>query len=141
MDRITAAQVFVAIAERGSMVAASEALDMSRAMVTRYLAEMEQWAGARLLHRTTRRLSLTDAGDATLARCRQMLEVAGAMAVAAPEGADTPQGLLRITCSQSLAQTALAGAVTAYLQRYPRAAVDLQMENRAVNLVEQRIDL
>lgn len=141
MDRITAAQVFVAIAERGSMVAASEALDMSRAMVTRYLAEMEQWAGARLLHRTTRRLSLTDAGDATLARCRQMLEVAGAMAVAAPEGADTPQGLLRITCSQSLAQTALAGAVTAYLQRYSRAAVDLQMENRAVNLVEQRIDL
>jgi len=141
MDRITAAQVFVAIAERGSMVAASEALDMSRAMVTRYLAEMEQWAGARLLHRTTRRLSLTDAGDATLARCRQMLEVAGAMAVAAPEGGDTPQGLLRITCSQSLAQTALAGAVTAYLQRYPRAAVDLQMENRAVNLVEQRIDL
>ncbi len=110
-------------------------------MVTRYLAEMEQWAGARLLHRTTRRLSLTDAGDATLARCRQMLEVAGAMAVAAPEGGDTPQGLLRITCSQSLAQTALAGAVTAYLQRYPRAAVDLQMENRAVNLVEQRIDL
>jgi len=141
MDRITAAQEFVAIAERGSMVAASEALDMSRAMVTRYLAEMEQWAGARLLHRTTRRLSLTDAGDATLARCRQMLEVADAMAVAAPEGADTPQGLLRITCSQSLAQTALAGAVTAYLQRYPRAAVDLQMENRAVNLVEQRIDL
>ena len=67
MDRITAAQVFVAIAERGSMVAASEALDMSRAMVTRYLAEMEQWAGARLLHRTTRRLSLTDAGEATLA--------------------------------------------------------------------------
>ena len=141
MDRITAAQVFVSIAERGSMIAAAEALDMSRAMVTRYLAEMEEWAGARLLHRSTRRLSLTDAGDATLARCRQMLEVAGAMAVTSPEGIDTPHGLLRITCSQSLAQTALAGAVTAYLRRYPRAAVDLQMENRAVNLVEQRIDL
>ncbi|MGK5080873.1 LysR family transcriptional regulator [Janthinobacterium sp. HLX7-2] len=141
MDRIVAAQVFVAIAERGSMVAASVALDMSRAMVTRYLAQMEQWAGARLLHRTTRRLSLTDAGDATLARCRQMLEVAGAMAFASAEGAASPHGLLRITCSQSLAQTALAGAVTAYLRRYPRAAVDLQMENRAVNLVEQRIDL
>jgi len=141
MDRITAAQVFVAIAERGSMVAASEALGMSRAMVTRYLAEMEQWAGARLLHRSTRRLSLTDAGDATLARCRQMLEVAGAMAVTSLDGADTPHGLLRITCSQSLAQTALASAVATYLQRYPRAAVDLQMENRAVNLVEQRIDL
>ncbi len=141
MDRITAAQVFVAIAERGSMVAASESLDMSRAMVTRYLAAMEQWAGARLLHRTTRRLSLTDAGEATLARCRQMLEVAGAMLVAAPGGSHAPHGLLRISCSQSLAQTALAGAVTAYLECYPQTAVDLQMENRAVNLVDQRIDL
>ena len=66
MDRITAAKVFVAITERGSMIAAADALDMSRAMVTRYLAEMEEWAGARLLHRSTRRLSLTDAGDVTL---------------------------------------------------------------------------
>jgi DNA-binding transcriptional LysR family regulator len=140
MDRIIAAQVFVSIAERGSMIAAAEALDMSRAMVTRYLAEMEQWAGARLLHRSTRRLSLTDAGDLTLARCRAMLELAGAMAVAA-EDATTPHGLLRITCSQSLAQAEVASAVTAFLQRYPRTAVDLQVNNRAVNLVEQRIDL
>ena len=52
MDRITSARVFIEIAERGSMVAAAEALDMSRAMVTRYLAESEEWDGARLLHRT-----------------------------------------------------------------------------------------
>ncbi|MQA39568.1 LysR family transcriptional regulator [Rugamonas aquatica] len=141
MDRITAAQVFVSIAERGSMIAAAEALDMSRAMVTRYLAEMEEWAGARLLHRSTRRLSLTDAGDLTLARCRRMLELADAMEVAGGADADSPQGLLRITCSQSLAQAALSVAVTAFLKRYPRTAVDLQMNNRAVNLVEQRIDL
>lgn len=76
MDRITAAEVFVTIVERGSMIAAAETLEMSRAMVTRYLAEMEQWAGARLLHRTTRKLSLTHAGEATLARCRHMLEFA-----------------------------------------------------------------
>lgn len=141
MDRITAAQVFVAIVDRGSMAAASEALGMSRTMVTRYLAEMEQWAGARLLHRTTRRLSLSDAGESTLARCRQMLELAGTMPVDGGDREDSPQGLLRISCSQSLAQAALAGAVSAYLQRYPRAAVDLQIDNRAVNLVEQRIDL
>jgi DNA-binding transcriptional LysR family regulator len=141
MDRITAARVFVTIAERGSMIAAADALDMSRAMVTRYLAEMEEWAGARLLHRSTRRLSLTDAGDVTLGRCRQMLELAGGMMVGAGEAADTPQGLLRITGSQSLAQTELARAVCAYLQRYPRTSVDLQINNRAVNLIEERIDL
>ncbi|WP_162870519.1 helix-turn-helix domain-containing protein, partial [Klebsiella aerogenes] len=55
MDRITAAEVFVTIVDRGSMIAAAETLEMSRAMVTRYLAQMEQWAGARLLHRTTRK--------------------------------------------------------------------------------------
>jgi DNA-binding transcriptional LysR family regulator len=141
MDRITAARVFVSIAERGSMIAAADALDMSRAMVTRYLAEMEEWAGARLLHRSTRRLSLTDAGDITLARCRRMLEVADDMAVAAGDDADTPQGLLRITCSQSLAQAELAAAVGEYLKRYPRTSVDLQVNNRAVNLIEERIDL
>lgn len=141
MDRITAARVFVSIAERGSMIAAAEALGMSRAMVTRYLAEMEVWASARLLHRSTRRLSLTDAGDLTLARCRRMLELADDMAVAAGDDADTPQGLLRITCSQALAQVELLGAVSEYLKRYPRTAVDLQMSNRAVNLIEERIDL
>ncbi|MBA5608154.1 LysR family transcriptional regulator [Duganella sp. FT3S] len=141
MDRITAATVFVSIVERGSMIAAAESLDMSRAMVTRYLAEMEQWAGARLLHRSTRRLSLTDAGEVTLARCRRMLALAAAIDAAPPEEPDTPHGLLRISCSQSLAQAALASAVPAYLRRYPRMKVDLQMNNRAVNLVEERIDL
>jgi DNA-binding transcriptional LysR family regulator len=140
MDRITAARVFVTIAERGSMIAAADALDMSRAMVTRYLAEMEEWAGARLLHRSTRRLSLTDAGDTTLARCRAMLELAGAMPVATA-AADTPQGLLRIACSQSLAQAAVAAAITAFLRQYPQVTVDVQIDNRAVNLIEQRIDL
>src|SRR6478609_7484735 len=93
MDRIVAAEVFVSIAERASMTAAAEALDMSRAMVSRYLAQMEQWAGARLLHRTTRRVSLTEAGAETLVRCRRMLEVAAEMPAAAAADADTPRGL------------------------------------------------
>lgn len=141
MDRITSAEVFVAIVERGSLSAAAEALDMSRAMVTRYLAQMEAWSGARLLHRTTRRIGLTPAGEATLARCRQMLEIASQMAVADGPEADTPRGLLRIACAQSLAQQMLSAAVTAYLRRYPQTAVDLVVDNRTINLVEERIDL
>ncbi|MDR6538186.1 LysR family transcriptional regulator [Variovorax soli] len=141
MDRITASQVFVNVAERGSMTAAAEALGMSRAMVTRYLAQMEGWAGARLLHRTTRRLSLTAAGEETLARCRQMLEIAGQMPVAADMPADVPQGLLRLSCAQSLAQDVLASAVAAYLRQYPQTAIDLSISSRTVNLVEERIDL
>lgn len=141
MDRITSAEVFVAIVERGSLSAAAEGLDMSRAMVTRYLAEMEAWSGARLLHRTTRRIGLTPAGEVTLARCRQMLEIASQMAVADGLEADTPRGLLRIACAQSLAQQTLSVAVTAYLRRYPQTAVDLVVDNRTINLVEERIDL
>ncbi len=123
------------------MVAAADALDMSRAMVTRYLAQMEQWAEARLLHRSTRRLSLTDAGEQTLARCRQLLDVAGTMQASASADAGAPHGLLRVSCSPSLGQAALATIVTQFLRRHPRARIDLQMDNRAVNLVEERIDL
>ncbi|RYF27951.1 MAG: LysR family transcriptional regulator [Comamonadaceae bacterium] len=141
MDRIVAAQVFTTIVERGSLAGAADALDMSRAMVTRYLAQMEAWAGARLLHRTTRRLGLTAAGDATLARCRQLLLVAGEMSAAADTEADEPRGMLRIACSQSLAEAALAPLVAQYLRHYPHTAVDLQINNRTVNLVEERIDL
>ncbi|MDM0048303.1 LysR family transcriptional regulator [Variovorax sp. J22R115] len=141
MDRIIAAEVFVRIAERASMTSAAESLDMSRAMVTRYLAQMEQWAGARLLHRTTRRLSLTEAGEETLARCRRMLEVAGDMAVTLSAEADVPRGLLRVACAQSLAQDVLASSVAEYLRRYPLAAIDLHIDARPVNLVQERIDL
>jgi len=141
MDRITAAEVFITIVDRGSMIAAAETLEMSRAMVTRYLAQMEQWAGARLLHRTTRKLSLTDAGERTLERCRQMLALAGEIDLVEGEQSDELRGLLRITCSQSSGQTALVGAVAQYLKRHPQVAVDLQMNNRTVNLVEERIDL
>ncbi len=141
MDRITAAEVFVTIVDRGSMIAAADTLEMSRAMVTRYLAQMEQWAGARLLHRTTRKLSLTDAGERTLERCRQMLALAEDIDLVDSAQSDDLRGLLRITCSQSLGQTALVGAVAQYLKRHPQVAVDLQMNNRTVNLVEERIDL
>ncbi|WCM87554.1 LysR family transcriptional regulator [Acidovorax sp. NCPPB 3576] len=141
MDRLTAADVFVRIAERGSMTAAAESLDMSRAMVTRYLAQMEAWAGARLLHRTTRRLGLTAAGEQALARCRRMLELAAEMAVPVGEGAEVPRGLLRIASSQSLAQEVLSPAVAEFLRRHPLVAIDLHIDSRPVNLVQERIDL
>ena len=136
-----AMQVFVSVVDCGSQSAAAEQLDLSRPVVSRCLAELEAWAGARLLHRTTRRLSLTAAGNETLPRCRQMLEMASDLrtAVAAPEGA--PRGLLRVTVSTSFGQAQLARAVAAYVERYPGVAVDLVVLDRVVNLVDERIDL
>ncbi|SMF33132.1 LysR family transcriptional regulator [Pseudogulbenkiania subflava] len=141
MDRLKAMRVFVEVAERGSLSHAADSLDMSRAMVSRYLAELEEWAGARLLHRTTRKLSLTSAGSEMLPRCRQMLALEDEIqaAVTAPEAA--PRGILRLTCSVWLGQSYLARAVADYVKRYPATAVDMQLLNRSVNLVEEGIDL
>jgi DNA-binding transcriptional LysR family regulator len=141
MDRITAMQVFVSVVDSGSQSAAADQLDLSRPVVSRYLAELEEWAGARLLHRTTRKLSLTAAGAEMLPRCRQMLELATDMknVVAIPEHA--PQGLLRITVSTSFGQAQLAAAVADYVKLYPGVMVDMLLLDRVVNLVEERIDL
>ena len=141
MDRMTAMTVFVEVVERGSLTAAAEALDMSRAMVTRYLAEVERWLGARLLHRTTRRISLTGPGEAALLRFRQMLaigeELQGELATDDPE----PHGVLRVTASVSFGQSHLAAAVAAFVQRYPLTRVELLLVDRMVNLVEERVDV
>lgn len=141
MDRITAAKVFVVIAEKGSMTGAADALDMSRAMVTRYLAQMEQWAAARLFHRSTRSLSLTDAGEASLLRCRALLDLADGIPAGETALEGAPRGLLRISCSPSLGHAALASALAQFLQRYPDIRIDLQMSSQALNLVDERIDL
>ena len=76
MDRFTAVRVFVEVADRGSLTQAADHLEMSAAMISRYLAAVEAWFGARLLHRTTRKVSLTDAGLAAIPSCRQLLEIA-----------------------------------------------------------------
>jgi len=78
MDKLTAMQVFVAVVDSGSQSAASVQLDLSRPVVSRYLAELEEWVGARLLHRTTRRLSLTPAGADILERSRKCWNSTGA---------------------------------------------------------------
>lgn len=141
MDRLKAMQVFLAVVEGGSLSAAAAALDLSRPVVTRCVAELEGWAGARLLHRSTRRLTLTAAGEALLPACRQMVELADGMraAVAAPDAALS--GQIRLTASHSLGQTQLAPAVAAFVARHPGVSVDLMMADRTVNLVEERIDL
>ncbi|MGJ0577935.1 LysR family transcriptional regulator [Xenorhabdus bovienii] len=141
MDRITAAQVFVTIVEQGSLVAAAERLDMSRAMVSRYLAEMEKWAGVRLLHRTTRKISLTSAGENAYQRSLKLLELAETMPVQQSLESQTLRGLLRVGCSQSLGTSALSVAIPEFMRRYPQIAVNLQINNRVINLVEERIDL
>lgn len=141
MDRFIAMQVFVEIAERGSLTEAAGALDISRAMVSRYLESLEQWLGVRLLHRTTRRVSLTEAGAEALTGCRQVLELTRDLHATAGARQLAPSGRLRIAASASFAQACLADAIADFLARYPMTQIELLVQERAVNLVEERIDL
>jgi DNA-binding transcriptional LysR family regulator len=141
MDRLTATRVFVEVVDRGSQTAAADALEMSRAMVSRYLGELETWVGARLLHRTTRKLSLTGAGEQLLGQCREMLAMAEAMQSVSRTDEAAPRGTLRIACSQSLAQAWLVHALDDFTRLYPQVSIDLLVGSQAVNLVEARIDL
>jgi len=129
------------VVDLGSQSAAADHLDLSRPVVSRYLAELEDWVGARLLHRTTRKLSLTAAGGETLPRCRQLLELCGDMQAAVSEPDDAPRGLLRLSVSTSFGQAQLGAAIAEYVKLYPLVTVDLQMLDRTVNLVDERIDL
>ncbi|MBP8119055.1 MAG: LysR family transcriptional regulator [Shewanella sp.] len=141
MDRLEAAKVFVTIVERGSMISAANALDMSRSMVTRYLSEMEEWSGARLLHRSTRSLSLTPAGEQVLDYCHRLLELANEVPAVSHAAVAIPRGLLRISCSQFLAHQILTPVVQQYLTSYPQASVNFHVSSQTVDLVAERIDL
>ncbi|MES2609926.1 MAG: LysR family transcriptional regulator [Pseudomonadota bacterium] len=142
MDRLTAMRVFVEVATSGSFSATAERLEMSRAMVTRYVGEMEQWLQARLLQRTTRSVTLTDAGEQALRRCQQMLALVEDIeeeTTATTEG--ELRGQLRLTCSVSFAYAQLGAAITDFLALHPLLKIDLDASEGALNLVERRIDL
>ena len=141
MDRLIAMQVFVEVARRGSFTAASEELQLSRAMVTRYIAELEDWLGARLLQRSTRKVTLTDAGASCLARCQQMLELAAETREEVGLRDGQLRGQLRITTSMSFGMAQLAPAISDFLAEHQQIRIDLQLGDRAVNLIEEGIDL
>ncbi|WP_077000411.1 LysR family transcriptional regulator [Variovorax sp. KK3] len=141
MDRLTASEVFVAIAERSSLSAAADALGMSRAMVSRHLVDMECWVGVRLLNRTTRSISLTPGGEEALRRCRDMLSHARQLAQSRPVDSHPLRGQIRMSCSHSLGQATLAAAVSAFHRDHPDVGVALAVDNRALHLVDDRVDL
>jgi DNA-binding transcriptional LysR family regulator len=141
MDQLSAIRSFIEIADRGSLTQAALAQDLSRAMVSRHLESLERWLGARLLHRTTRRVSLSEAGEEALPRLRQMLELAADLQALAGARRSAPTGKLRVTTSSSFAVSCLTHAVVEFQAIYPRVQIELLTLDRAVDLVGERIDL
>lgn len=140
MDRLTSIRVFVETVDRGTISAAANALDMSRAMATRYLEHLEEWLGVRLLHRTTRKLSLSEAGEKFLKNFREMLVLTEDIVLQAAQGGEV-QGKLRVTSTPSFTQAQLMTAIVDFQAHYPKVEIEMMMLDGTVDLVEDRIDL
>ncbi|AKU22142.1 LysR family transcriptional regulator [Massilia sp. NR 4-1] len=141
MDRLQSMRVFAKVVEQGSFARAGGALEMSNAVVTRHVADLEQHLGTRLLNRTTRRLSLTETGQHYLDRVRQILsdiDDADALAGAAVK---CPQGTLRIYSHLGVGQARLAPLLPRFAALQPNIVLDLTLSDRAVDLVEDGFDV
>lgn len=141
MDRLDAMSLFVATVEAGSLSAAARRAGAPLATVSRKLSDLEKHLGTRLLNRSTRRLTLTDAGQSYLAACRRILdEVSEAERTAAGEYSN-PTGELVITAPVVFGRLHVLPVITGFLALYPQVDVRLTLSDRITQLVEEHIDL
>ena len=140
-DVLTGMRVFTTVVDAGSFAGAADRLELSRGMTSRYVAQVEAHLGARLLNRTTRRLSLTEAGQDYYQRATQVLAMVEDAERSAARGAAEPRGNLRINTSVAFGSRHLGAAISAYLQRYPQVKADLTLNDRTVDLVEEGFDV
>lgn len=141
VDRYTAMLAFVRVVESGSFVRAAERLASSTSTLSRQIAELEQHIGARLLQRTTRRLSLTDSGQAYYERCVQILADLEEAESQAGSSAARPSGTLRLTCSHNIGIHRIAPALAAFSSLHPQLRYEVSASDRIVDLVEEGFDL
>ncbi|WP_029040744.1 LysR family transcriptional regulator [Cucumibacter marinus] len=141
MDVLNAMSVFVAVAETGGITSAAERLGCSKAIVSRTLSLLEDRLNVRLLNRTTRKVSLTEAGQEYLDHCRAMLEQNYEIESRFAASALEPQGRLRVTAPVSFGIRHLGPVLPKFLELNPKVQIDLEMTDSFVDLVENGLDL
>ena len=141
MDRWTEIELFVQVAELGSLSRAAEALGLSNAAASRHLAALEERLAARLVQRNTRRLFLTDVGEAYYRRCKPLLGELKDAESAVNEAVLKPTGVLRVTASLSFAMNHIAPLLPEFTARFPGLRVEIVAANRYHDLLENGIDV
>ena len=141
MDALADIAVFVRVVERGSFTLAADELSLSRAVVSKYVSRLENRLGARLLHRTTRRLSLTEAGAALFEASRGALERIEEAEGAVARFQAAPRGRLRVSAPMSFGILHLGPALADFARAFPDVSLDIRLDDRYVNLVEDGIDV
>jgi len=141
MDRLTAMDVFVRVAETGSFTAVAEHLGLARSMVTRQVSGLEAHLGVKLIARSTRSLKLTAEGEVYLERCREILGLVGAAEGDLSGGDRFPRGPIRISVPVSFGVRHLAPLVAEFVNRFPAVSLDVDFNDRQVNLIESGVDM
>jgi len=141
MDKFLEMQAFAAVVDAGSFVRAADALDVSKAAVSRYVSELESRLGVRLLHRTTRRLSLTPEGEIFNARCRELLGSLDEAEAEITSRSGEASGLLRINVPFSFGLLHLAPLWVEFMAQHPKVTLDVTLADRVVDLVEEGFDM
>ena len=141
MDRMSAMVVFSHVVETGSFSEAARQLGLSKSAVSKQVTALEERLGVQLLHRTTRKLSLTETGRGFYERCTQIVREVEEAERAVIHTQATPQGLLRVNAPMSFGQIALAPALSLFLSRHPELRVELVLDDRQVDVIEGGFDV
>lgn len=140
-EQLKSMVVFAHVAGRGSFSAAARDLNLSRGVVSYHIKKLEQQLGVTLLNRSTRSLSLTEAGQSYYQYCRTITEQAAIARQQIENFKHEPEGLLRITCPVNVGLQILVPALNQFKRQYPLIELDISFEDRVVNIVEAGIDL
>ncbi|RMX07774.1 LysR family transcriptional regulator [Corticibacter populi] len=141
MNRSLEMEVFAAVVDAGSFVRAGEALNMSKAAVSRHVDALEKRLGVRLLQRTTRRLALTEEGSGFYHHCRDILAAMESAEAEVTSRVLEPSGTLRINVPVSFAQRHLDPLWGEFLRRYPKVGLDITLNDRVVDLIDEGFDM
>lgn len=141
MENFNAIPIFVAVAQNASFSAAARELNISKSAVSKRITQLEAQLGMRLIHRTTRKLSLTEAGERYYEYSLQATRAAQQAEDAVSELQGEPRGLLRINAPMSFGRLHIAPLIPEFLQRYPQVHVDLVLDDNTLNIIEQGFDL
>ncbi|MHC8350935.1 LysR family transcriptional regulator [Pseudomonas sp. RT4P38] len=140
MDRALEMQVFCTVVDKGTFVGAAEPLEMSKAAISRYVSALEERLGARLLHRTTRKLSLTEEGRQFYHQAREVLALMDQAEEAVSSAVPEPSGILRVNAPVSFGVLHLAPLWGAFMSAHPNVELDISLNDRLVDLVDEGFD-
>ena len=141
MDRLDSMKAFVAVANEGSFTKAADKLDLSNQLVSKYVSQFEEHLGVRLFNRTTRRVHLTEAGEQCFEQALHILESVASMEGHFGQLQDEVQGFLQISAPVSFSTLHLPSLIKDFKQAYPEVSIDLQLNDRKVDVIEEGFDV